>query len=148
MFGYPTTFTETSPIYLYETLLPKMCSEDIFTFFGLYCRYRLVWLAFVLGASAVAIFNCEERVTMYLSHPFQMIETFEPQGKIPFPSVTICNAFPLPLLGAASQLARSTVDKAKRGHCYNSSTEREHIASVVCCFLQSFLVCYVKVFCL
>jgi len=48
-----------------------------------------------------------------------MVETFEPQAKIPFPSVTVCNAFPLPVLGLKELM------------CYNTSSEREGIADAV-----------------
>ena len=66
-----------------------------------------------------------------MSHPFQMVETFEPQADIPFPSVTVCNAFPLPVLGNASLMAREIIDHAKNNQCYTNSSIREYIADLV-----------------
>jgi len=60
-----------------------------------------------------------------------MVETFEPQAKIPFPSVTVCNAFPLPVLGQPGTEARMAIDGVKELMCYNTSSEREGIADAV-----------------
>lgn len=86
----------------------------------------------MLAGIAVAVFNSHDRIKHYLSHPFQMVETLEPQATtIPFPSVTVCSAFPMPVLGQTSQTARELIDHAKNSQCYNDSSYREYLAEEV-----------------
>lgn len=76
---------------------------------------------FITAAMALSIFNCEERLREYFSHPFQIVETFEPQSRIQFPAVTFCSAFPLPVIGKGYDLTRARLDELKEAQCYNRS---------------------------
>ena len=80
---------------------------------------------------SMAVYNSEERIRLFMSYPFQMVDTIETQANIPFPSVTVCSAFPLPVLGNASVRAREIIDSVKNKQCYTNSSLREYIAETV-----------------
>ena len=98
----------------------------------------MVWLAIVAAAMAMAVFNCEERLREFYSHPFQMVETFEPQANIQFPAVTLCSAFPLPVLGQSYEVTRARIDAGKESQCYTNHSESESISEQVCCMFVKY----------
>lgn len=98
---------------------------------NLHClRLRLVWLAIILAAMGAAFFNGEAKIREYFTHPFHIVESYDIDVRIPFPSVTICSSYPLPILGSAANKALSLINEVKQQKCYEPANEEDILDSV------------------
>ncbi|KAK2160635.1 hypothetical protein NP493_1635g00020 [Ridgeia piscesae] len=71
------------------------------TFHGLRNVVEILWIAIVLFATSIYVYQCQNQVRLYLSHPVSWKMSLSRQESLYFPAVTICNQNAFRLVAAA-----------------------------------------------